>query len=340
MNTKKANQTTLFETVNWGIIGCGDVTERKSGPAFNKVPGSKLAAVMRRDAEKAQDYARRHHVPKWTANADELIQDPEVSAVYIATPPDSHAAYTIKAAEAGKPVYVEKPMARTYAECLQMLESCETAGVPLFVAYYRRCLPNFLKVKELVDGGAVGDIRFVSIELVQPLRQQDLDVQNLPWRVLPEIAGGGYFVDLASHQFDFLDYVFGPIRAAHGMSKNQAGLYPAEDLVTATFEFESGPVGCGLWCFTADESSRKDVIKIVGSQGEITFSAFEHAVPIRLKTASATEEFRIGVPEHIQQPLIATIVAELQGKGTCPSTGVSAARTTRVVEQILQTKTA
>ncbi|MCX6333190.1 MAG: Gfo/Idh/MocA family oxidoreductase, partial [Bacteroidia bacterium] len=81
--------------INWGIIGCGNVTEVKSGPAFNKVNNSRLIAVMRRDAVLAEDYASRHNVPKFYTDASKLINDPEINAVYIATPPSSHAEYAL-----------------------------------------------------------------------------------------------------------------------------------------------------------------------------------------------------------------------------------------------------
>ena len=199
-----------MEKIRWGIIGCGDVTEVKSGPAFYKIEGSELVAVMRRDGDKARDYAQRHQVPRWYDQADALIADAEVDAVYIATPPDSHAEYTIQVARAGKPVYVEKPMARNHAECQAMIAACQQAQVPLFVAYYRRTLPAFCKVKALVDEGAIGPVRYVSIELCQPAGENPDD---LPWRVVPEISGGGYFFDLASHQLDYLDHLLGPISA-------------------------------------------------------------------------------------------------------------------------------
>ncbi len=154
-----------MEEIKWGIIGCGDVTELKSGPAFNKAEQSQLVAVMRRNAEKAADYAKRHGVPKWYSDADQLINDPEVNAIYVATPPDTHAMYAIAAMKAGKPVYVEKPMARSYAECREMIRVSEETGMPLLVAYYRRTLPAFLKVKELVDGGAIGQPLTVNIRL-------------------------------------------------------------------------------------------------------------------------------------------------------------------------------
>lgn len=321
-----------MKPIRWGIIGCGDVTEVKSGPALQKIEDSELVAVMRRDAAKAEDYARRHGVPRWYADADQLIADPDVDAVYIATPPDSHAEYTVKVAQAGKPVYVEKPMARNHAECEQMIAACETAGVPFFVAYYRRRLPGFLKVEELVKSGAIGQIRFVSASLLQPAREAG--AEPLPWRVLPDIAGAGYFFDLGSHLLDYLDYLLGPIAEVHGMAANQAGLYPAEDLACAHFTFESGIPGSGVWCFTVGEGQSRDSVEIHGSKGCITFSTFAFD-PIRLETASGVEEFPSPRPEHVQQPLLQTVVDDLLGRGTCPSTGRSAARTSRVMDEVV-----
>ncbi|WP_205500029.1 Gfo/Idh/MocA family protein [Rufibacter psychrotolerans] len=321
------------KTIRWGIIGCGDVTEVKSGPAFQKVPNSQLVAVMRRNAEKARDYAQRHGVPKWYNDAQALIQDPEVDAVYIATPPDSHAAYTLQVAAAGKPVYVEKPMALNYAQCQEMVQACRAARVPLFVAYYRRCLPSFLKVKELVDSGAIGQVRLVNVRLFHPA-QLNLNPQDLPWRVRPEVAGGGLFFDLASHQLDFLDFLLGPITAASGQVANQAGLYPAEDLVTGQFRFRNGALGTGSWCFTVAPAQFKDETELIGSQGRITFPSFAQE-PIRLETAKGTQEFFLPPPAHVQQPFIQTIVEELTGQGTCPSPGESGARTAWVMDQIV-----
>ncbi len=322
-----------MDSVRWGIIGCGDVTEVKSGPAFNKVEGSELVAVMRRDAEKAADYARRHQVPKWYGDAGELIDDPEVNAVYIATPPGSHAEYTERAAAAGKPVYVEKPMARNYAECQRMIEACDKAGVPLFVAYYRRRLPAFLKVVELLEAGAIGEVRYVSINLIQAAG--DLDVKPGNWRVVPEEAGAGYFFDLASHMLDFLDCALGPIGAVQGQAANQAGRYATEDVVCANFTFESGVMGSGVWCFTAAASAAADRTEIVGSKGKISYPTFA-PTPVRLETEGEEEEFVLLPPENIQQPLIETVVADVLGKGSCPSTGVSAVRTSRVMDEVVR----
>lgn len=319
------------QVIRWGIIGCGNVTEVKSGPGFQKAANSALVAVMRRDGALARDYALRHGVPKWYDDAHALVSDPEVDAVYIATPPSSHREYTLLVASAGKPVYVEKPMALSHAECLEMVAVCRTAGVPLFVAYYRRAQERFLKVKSLIDAGAIGAVRFVSVMLYQPVQPEELDSAHLPWRVIPEIAGGGKFVDLASHQLDLLDFVLGPIRSAHGFASNQAGLYRAEDIVTASFVFESGVQGIGAWCFTAfDEADRMEVI---GSHGGISFPTFG-AGPICLTDAGGTHEFAIPYPQHVQQPLIQSIVDELSGRGRCPSTGETAARTSWVMDQM------
>ncbi len=324
-----------MKTIRWGIIGCGDVTEIKSGPGFQKARNSSLVAVMRRNGDLAQDYARRHGVSKWYDDAQALIDDPDVNAIYIATPPSSHKEYTIMAAQAGKPVYVEKPMALNFSECQEMIDACQEAGVPLFVAYYRRSLARFLKIKELIDSGAIGDVRFVSIILYQAVRPQEMVSSNLPWRVLPDIAGGGIFVDLAAHQLDFLDYVLGPIAAVHGFAGNQAGHYPAEDIVTGTFRFESGVQGVGCWSFSAFETV--DRTEIVGSKGCITYSTFG-SEPVLLTTSDGDTEFAIDYPPHIQQPLIQTVVDDLLGVGQCPSSGKSGARTSWVMDEMLKNK--
>ena len=365
----------------WGVIGVGDVCRKKSAPAMNKIAGSRLVAVMRRDGQKAREYAHQYNVPRWYDDADALLADPEVNAIYIATPPHAHLELTRKAAAAGKPVYVEKPMARTWRECLDMIDICEKAGVPLFVAYYRRMLPNYRKIKELVDGGVIGDVRSVAIRMSKPVNPH-LDSDPGNWRVDPALAGGGYFYDLASHQLDFLDYLLGPIADVHGFSANQARLYKAEDIVTGAFRFENGILGTGSWCFTAAKSADTDLTIITGSKGEIrypTFSGYhvdvitdasgatpdpadilpDDAVPSAHSVSSAssasspggsehiapgTIRFHFDMPEHIQQPLIETIVSDLldlqnesihDHQYKCPSTGITAARTNRVMEEML-----
>lgn len=319
-----------MKTIGWGMIGCGDVTEVKSGPGFQQATGSRLVAVMRRNGELAKDYAARHGVPKWYDRAEHVIGDPEVDAVYIATPPVAHRHYALLAAQAGKPAYVEKPMGMTTAECEQMLQAFREARLPLFVAYYRRALPRFLKVKEILDAGLIGTPRAVTVALYKP---------HLPpppgrtdWRVDPAIAGGGRFVDMACHTLDFLDFALGPIQAACGLCANQAGLYAAEDSVAAAFRFASGVEGTGLWWFTSGMDV--DRAEILGTRGRVAFSSFDES-PIELSVGGEVQTFPIPNPRHVQQPLIQSVVDALTGKGACPSTGETALRTTWVMEQIL-----
>ena len=322
--------------VRWGVLGVGDVCEKKSAPAMQKVKGAKLVAVMRRNGEKARDYAKRHEVPKWYDDADALINDPEINAIYIATPPNAHLELTQKAAAAGKPVYVEKPMARTHKECLQMMAACEQAGVPLFVAYYRRTLPNFLKIKSLVEEGAIGTPRYVNITINQPKHPDVKEDMAHNWRINPEISGGGYFYDLGSHQLDFMDFLFGPIAEVKGIAANQSNAYPAEDIVQAAFRFENGVLGTGNWCFTTGESSKKDATTIVGTQGQITFPTFWGTSVWLQQDGKKEQIFEFEMPENIQFFLIQHIVDELLGRGKSPSTGISAARTNWVMEHMIK----
>jgi predicted dehydrogenase len=322
----------MSQTIRWGMIGAGDVTEVKSGPALYKAKNSQLVAVMRRSGTLAQDYARRHGVPRWYDNVDELINDPEVDAVYIATPPHVHKAYTLKAAQAGKPVYVEKPMALNFQECQDMIQACQAAGVSLWVAYYRRALPRFHKIKALVHDGAIGEVQAVTTTLYRPPSADEMNAANPAWRVVPEIAGGGIFVDVGVHMLDFLDDLLGPVRSVTGFAANLGGHYAAEDQVSASLVFESGVVGSGLWSFTSGQ--RTDSTTLIGTRGTIQYATFNES-PLVLTTDAGTQAFTIENPRHIQQPLIQSIVDELNGQGQCPSTGVSAARTTWVTDQLL-----
>ena len=214
-----------------------------------------------------------------------------------------------------------------------MLDACRAAGVPLFVASYRRALARFRKIKELIETGAIGTVRFVDVTLYQPVAEQERDPDHLPWRVLPEVAGGGRFVDLGSHMLDLLDYLLGPIRSAEGYASNQARLYPAEDIVSGAFAFESGAHGVGTWCFTAFE--RRDRTEIVGTDGKIAYATFDGG-PVRLTTRGGSVDYHFDDPPHVQQPLIQAVVDDLNGLGRCPSTGDSAARASWVVDQLLK----
>jgi 1,5-anhydro-D-fructose reductase (1,5-anhydro-D-mannitol-forming) len=324
-NILNSNLACLMDIVRWGIIGCGDVCEVKSGPAFYKLEHSELVAVMRCDAAKANDFAQRHHVAQWYTSAEELLANSQIDAVYIATPPSTHREYTLMALKAGKAVYVEKPMALSYSECMDMVNAAHQAQKPLFVAHYRRALPYFIKVKELVACGAVGKPLTVRVEHLRAPSDSDADPAKQTWRVNPAVAGGGYLFDLAPHTIDILDFILGKIADVHGFAANLGKLYAAEDTVAATFTFENGVVGTASWCFVAIPQATVDSVEIVGTQGKITFPIFDFT-PIVLQNSDGMQTFALEKPQHIQQPLIQTIVDELLGKGECPAKGESGAR--------------
>ena len=324
-----------MKQINWGFIGCGEVTEKKSGPAFNEVEGSQVVAVMSRSENKARSYAERHHVRKWYTDASELIEDPDVNAVYIATPPSSHATFAIMAMRAGKPCYIEKPLAASYNDCIRINRISEQTGVPCFVAYYRRYLPYFQKVKEIIESGTIGNVVNVQVRFSVPPR--DLDFQSgkeMPWRLQPDIAGGGYFYDLAPHQIDLLQNLFGVITRAHGYPANRANLYQAEDTLSACFFFESGIPGSGSWCFVGHESAKEDCIEVIGEKGSLSFSVFTYQ-PIEVITSEGKNSITVPNPPYVQLPLIKSVIEHLQGIGKCDCTSVSATAVNWVLDRVL-----
>jgi 1,5-anhydro-D-fructose reductase (1,5-anhydro-D-mannitol-forming) len=319
------------KTIRWGIIGCGDVTEKKSGPAYQKTEGFEIVAVMRRDAEKAADYAKRHGIKKHYSDADALINDPEVDAVYIATPPDSHKLYGLKVAEAGKPCCIEKPLAPSYEDGLAIVNAFETRNIPLFTAYYRRSLPRFLQVKKWIDEGKIGIVRHISWFLSKPASDIDLS-KEYNWRTDAQIASGGYFDDLASHGLDFFGFLFGNFAEVKGISLNQQNLYSSKDAMTASWLHDSGVTGSGSWNFGTH--LREDVVSIYGSEGKITFSVFEN-VPFVLQTKKEEISSHIEHPENIQLFHVQNMRDDLFGKGTHPSKGISGAHVSGVMDAIL-----
>ncbi|MDN3584049.1 Gfo/Idh/MocA family protein [Mucilaginibacter flavus] len=302
--------------IKWGIIGCGDVTELKSGPAFKKVADSDLIAVMRRDAAKAEDYAQRHNVSKWYSDANTMMSEAGINAVYIATPPSSHLEYALNALEKGFNVYVEKPVTRNAAEAKAMDAAVKKGNAKLTVAHYRRAVPMFLKVKELLDNKTVGDVRTVQIRMWQSRKPKLIADTATNWRVLPEFSGGGYFHDLAPHQLDLMLYYFGEPEKYHGFSLNQSASTPADDHVCGEILFKNGVVVNGSWCFNVAESLTTDTCEIIGTKGKITFPFFGNYVS--WKTDTEEEAITFQHPQHIQQPMIEKIVAYFKNEGPNP----------------------
>jgi predicted dehydrogenase len=321
-----------MENIQWGIIGCGNVTEMKSGPAFNKVEDSSLVAVMRRNAAKAKDYALRHHVPNWYDDAEKLINDVNVNAIYIATPPSSHEQYTMEAIAAGKPVYVEKPMTLNFESAKRMMKAATENSVKLSIANYRRAQPYFNKIKELIFENTIGKISVVQLEFSKKLLlKEELALTGNSWRVDPVISGGGLFHDLAPHQLDLMYYFFGPVTNANGISVNQAAMYKSDDVVAGNILFQSGVVFQGLWRFNSSEAGEKDVCKITGSKGEISFSFFDEQKIVISKNGD-TQNISFTPPRHVQQPMIEKVVQYFLDKGPNPCSAEDGAEVMQLLD--------
>jgi 1,5-anhydro-D-fructose reductase (1,5-anhydro-D-mannitol-forming) len=318
----------MVNKMRWGMVGCGEVVETKSGPAFAAARGSRLVAVMSRDGSRAKDFAERYDVPRWHSDAEIIFEAEDIDAVYIATPTSSHYELALRCAAAGKHVYVEKPIAMTYDQSKRMAEACHIAGVKLWVAYYRRALPRLLKIKELMESEVIGKILLVRSETFKRPPTEDLS----SWRLDPDVSGGGLFFEGMCHTLDYWDFLFGPMINVHGLAASESGAYKAEDTVVASWQFSSGVLGSGAWCFASHHERNSD--EIVGTTGVIRFSIADPA-PIVVDSLEKRSTIRTSNPTLVQQPLIQSIVDEFHGKGHCPSSGASALRTAQTVESIL-----
>lgn len=318
--------------LRWGFIGCGSVTERKSGPAFQRATGSTVSAVMSRNHHKASDYANRHGIHNAYDQLSDLVEDRTVDAVYIATPPGAHLEPALAAAEVGKPAYIEKPLARTYEEALSIVQAFEERQLPLYVAYYRRCLPKIQTVEALLNHKAVGEIHSFHTILQKP--QPDVpDKNDPPWRLKPEIAGGGLFMDLAPHAIDLFEYLLSPVQEVQASAKNFSGLASVEDHVSAIFTLENGIVGTGQWDFSGFNHADEMVIR--GSHGLIKFG-IHSTEPIEVINKNGHQSIAHETPSIIQEPMITDVVRAINGQGQLPPNSHSAARVNWVTDQILK----
>ena len=190
-------------------------------------------------------------------------------------------------------------------------------------------------MKTIISEGVIGDIVSVQIRFAVPPRDLDYShPENLPWRLQPDIAGGGYFYDLAPHQLDLLQDIFGVIIEAHGICSNRAGLYQVEDSVSACFEFENGLSGSGSWCFVAYESAKEDRIEVVGTKGQLSFSVFTYE-PITLTTSDGPRTITVPNPPYVQYPLIKSVIEHIQGLDVCTCTSISATPVNWAMDRIL-----
>lgn len=322
--------------VRWGILGCGDVCEVKSGPAFNKVSHSTLVAVMRRDGEKARDFARRHGVPKFYDDAEKLIHDPDINAVYIATPPAYHEELAVRAMAAGKPVYIEKPITVTVASCERMLAASRERNVKASVAHYRRGLTIFKKIRSLINEGAIGN---VSLIIAKTLNAPSPNIGGADyWRIDPEIAGGGLFFDLAPHQLDIFYWIFGAPEDVRAFSLNQRRRYNAADLSVVDAVFPGRICLHGVWAFNVSAAAEEETCEIIGEKGKIAFCFFKKS-DIEITTADGIDRLPFPYPENIQQPMIDEVVKFFRGEGPNPCSLEDALVTMKVMDSTRPTKT-
>lgn len=315
-----------MNTIGFGIIGCGDVTEKKSGPAFQKIEGARLAAVMRRDPEKLKDYALRHGVEKYSTNYLDLLTDPQIDAIYIATPPHMHHFYTLEAARHGKHVYVEKPMATTVQECREMMEACKAGGVKLFVAYYRRGQEKFKRIKDLLDSGAIGQVLSFQYGYACPAPVFN---QERAWLLSKKEAGGGLLYDIGSHMVDTLRFVLGDVALASGISANAGGIYDVNDVTSGFLRFTSGIQGALQLSFHAAE--HRDEAVVYGSTGVLRFSIMVME-PVVLTREGREERISFAALEHVQMPYIHHVVRVLHGLEEDDTTGLSGLITQEILE--------
>ena len=317
--------------INWGMIGCGDVTEVKSGPAFNISGKSQIYGVVSRTQSAAQDYAKRHNIPQVFSSVSELINSPKIDAIYIATPPSSHPELALAVAGAQKPCCIEKPIANSYEEALQITTAFQASNTPVFVAYYRRTLPRFQAIHAWISEGNIGTVRHVHWGLTQRATAQDMD-QEYSWRVDPEHAPGGYFDDLACHGLDLFDFYLGPIKQAEGFCVNQQQIYGVADAVSGSWLHENNITGSAYWNFASFETS--DEVVITGDKGRITFSVFDDTHP-KCETQDGVISVDIKHPRHVQQFHVESMIEHLAGEKSYSSTGESATRTAWVCDKIL-----
>ena len=297
--------------IRFGIIGCGDVTEVKSGPALSRAPNSQLVAVMRRDATACADYARRHKISRWTTDADEILNDSDIDAVYVATPPDTHRDFALRALDCGKHVLIEKPMALSVDECDQIVEAADRNQRAVAVAFYRRALPRFEKMRRLIQDGAIGEPRSVLSTMHRASGGNDL----ANWRLSRQVNGGGLFVDMQVHVLDWLQHVFGVPQAVAGVATNQARAYDAEDTVSASIAYADGVVASFDCCFESDRDEQ--FVRIRGTRGQLEMPFLKPGA-LELRSidhdgAVQSRSYAIDDPPHVHEPFVAQFVSHLLG---------------------------
>ncbi len=221
--------------VRWGVIGAGGIAHRRTMSAMNEAENTKLQALMVRDMERARKLAFEHGAESYYDSVDEILSDPKVDAVYIATPVYLHCEHVIRAAESGKHVLCEKPMAINIVECRRMMDACNDNGVHLEVCFLLRFDPYFIKIKQLVENYEMGQIIQARASFLK-----SYDIQDGLWRRDPTRAGGGVLMDMGAHAIDLLSYILGDTSKVTAMVNSRTTGWEVEDTATVLMEMESG----------------------------------------------------------------------------------------------------
>lgn len=319
-----------MENIKWGLIGCGNVVEKKSGPAFNTTKNSSIYAVMRRDITKAKESAEKLGAEKYYDNVDNLLADNEINAVYIATPPGLHLEQAVKCCKAKKPTYIEKPFARNYQEAMQIIKMFEDENIPLYVAHYRRALPKFIKIKEILQSGKLGKICELDFRLNRRYNYEEI---HNTWLYNTELSGGGKFYDIAPHSIDIMVYLLGNFIEINGIATNNNKEYDVEDMVVMSFKTDTGVIGTAN--FNSLALDKKDKMIIYGTKGKIEFSIHGDNA-ILITTNEGEEKIEIDNPKIIQENMIKEVVNSLMnGQHLHTCTGREALETYRIMDIVL-----
>ena len=320
----------MEKQVRWGFLGCGNVVRKKSGEAFRCVPNSTINAIMRRDIAAAEDAARHFGAPVW-CNTQEALLAADIDAVYIATPPGLHYEQAMACLRSGKPVYLEKPFARNYTEAAALTEAFHTAGIPLYVGHYRRALPRFLKIRQLLNDGIIGQIQSVDFFLNRVFDPKEAQTK---WLYNPVLSGGGKFYDIAPHTIDIFQFLFGEIDTVSGSAFNLDVGCPLENLVVMDVTTGQGIRGHLRFCCTAAE--KRDRMTVAGSEGTMEFSVHgKMDIKVRNQQGTLIEDMTIQDPITVEQPMVQTVVEDLLGLGHCLCHAKEVLSTYHVIDQVL-----
>ena len=320
----------MSKIIRWGFLGCGKVVRTKSGDAFRNVPNSTIEVIRRRNLDAAKESAEYFGAPYWCDRIEELLAS-EIDAVYIATPPGLHYEQAMACLNAGKAVYLEKPFARNYTEAKELTEAFEEAGVPLYIGHYRRALPRFLKIREMLKSNIIGDVTDIDFYLNRIFSRKEADNS---WLYNPVLSGGGKYYDIAPHTVDIIQFLFGNITEVQGSARNLGVGCPLENVVEMTFVTEKGVNGKARFCCVADEKS--DRMHVTGTKGTMEFSVHGKTdVIVKDENGTIIEQFDLPDPKAVEESMVQSVVEDLLGISKCESKAKDVLVTYKIIDEVL-----